>query len=59
MRTYNTNRRRDGISVEWDGERIGFDAELTIKRSDFGMNKMLQFVGDDVKLYISVEGVRE
>ena len=41
------------------GYRIGFDGEVTIKRSTFGMTKMLQFVGDDVKLFISIEAQRQ
>ena len=40
------------------GDRIGFDGELTIKRSDYGMNKMLQFVGDEVKLHIAIEAMK-
>ncbi len=34
---------------------IGFEGTFTIKRSDFGMNKMLGGVGDDVVLTVSVE----
>jgi polyisoprenoid-binding protein YceI len=34
---------------------IGFDAKTTIKRSEFGMEKYVQFVGDDVTLLISAE----
>ena len=39
------------------GYRIGFHTELDIKRSDFGMTKLAQAVGDDVHLAISVEGI--
>ena len=38
--------------------RSGFETTFTIKRSDFGMNTMLGPVGDDVRLIVSVEGVR-
>ena len=41
------------------GYRIGFEATLELKRSAFGMNKLMQAVGDDVKLTISVEAVRK
>ncbi len=41
------------------GYRIGFHTELDIKRSDFGMTKLAQAVGDDVHLAISVEGIRK
>ncbi len=33
---------------------IGFHGETTIKRSDFGMTKFVPFVGDDVKIAISI-----
>ena len=38
---------------------IGFSATARIKRSDFGMDKLLSAVGDDVDLSIEVEAVRE
>jgi polyisoprenoid-binding protein YceI len=41
------------------GYRIGFEATLELKRSAFGMNKLMQAVGDDVKLIISAEAVRK
>jgi polyisoprenoid-binding protein YceI len=39
-------------------ERIGFDAKFTIQRSDFGMNKMLNAIGDEVTLHVSFEGIK-
>ncbi|MBI1337825.1 MAG: polyisoprenoid-binding protein [Phycisphaera sp.] len=42
----------------WGKERDGFDTEFTIKRSDFGMDKMLENIGDDVHLYVSFEGIK-
>ena len=45
-------------SDPWGNERIGFATEFTIKRSNFGMTKMLNVVGDDVDLMISFEGIR-
>ena len=45
-------------SDRWGNERIGFATEFTIKRSAFGMTKMLDMVGDDVDLMISFEGIR-
>lgn len=38
-------------------ETIGFQGEATLKRSDFGLNEWLPFVGDDVTLTIDVEFV--
>ena len=37
----------------------GFSAEGRVKRSDFGMNWGLPGIGDDVKLDIQVEGIRQ
>ncbi|PZP38866.1 MAG: polyisoprenoid-binding protein [Pseudomonas fluorescens] len=44
-----------GVSPFGGNERIGFDGTTTIKRSDFGMSKMVPMVGDDVKVQIAVE----
>lgn len=43
----------------WGGHRIGFETVFTIKRSEFGMDKMMNGVGDDVRLMVSIEGVRQ
>ena len=40
-------------------QRTGFVGEFSIKRSDFGMNKMLEAVGDDVHVSFSFEGVKK
>ncbi|MBI9075866.1 MAG: YceI family protein [Desulfatibacillum sp.] len=41
-------------------ERIGFGAEFTIKRSDYGMTYGMEgLLGDDVKVCLSVEGVKK
>ena len=43
-----------------EGEiRGGGETRLTIKRSDFGMNFMQGPLGDDVTVYLSMEGVKE
>jgi polyisoprenoid-binding protein YceI len=34
----------------------GVEATLKIKRSDFGMNKMIPMIGDDVTVIVSLEG---
>lgn len=34
---------------------VGFDADLKIKRSDFGMKFMIPMVGDDVHIRVSLE----
>ncbi len=40
-------------------QRTGFTGEFTIKRSDFGMNKMLEAVGDEVRVQLSFEGTKK
>ena len=40
-------------------QRIGYTADFTIKRSDFGMDKMLEAVGDEVQVQFAVEGTKK
>jgi polyisoprenoid-binding protein YceI len=40
-------------------QRTGFSAELTIKRSEFGMDKGTDAVGDEVPISISFEGTKK
>ena len=37
----------------------GFDANATIKRSDFGVKYGLPAIGDEMKLFIEAEGVKQ
>lgn len=39
--------------------RTGYSGEVTLKRSDFGMDKMLEAVGDEVHIAISFEGTQK
>ena len=41
------------------GYRTGYEAKFSIKRSDFGMSRMLKqkMLGDEIKLMISLEGI--
>ena len=39
----------------WGGERIGFEGEVTIQRSEFGIDYAKDALGDEVKLIISLE----
>jgi polyisoprenoid-binding protein YceI len=41
------------------GKRIGFWADLKINRSEFGMNKMLEGIGDPVYISVGVEGTKK
>jgi len=54
--------------IEWIGEgqtsqghKRGFEAQFTIRRSEFGMNKYLEddAIGDEVKLVVAIEGVNK
>ena len=37
----------------------GFSASTTIKRSDYGMTKLLPEVGDEIDIRLEIEGIRE
>jgi polyisoprenoid-binding protein YceI len=41
------------------GHRAGWSSTFTVKRSEFGMNYMPNGLGDDVTIYVSIEGVRQ
>ena len=43
----------------WGGFRIGYETTFTIKRSDFGMSFMMEGVGDEVRIILSIEGIRQ
>ena len=40
-------------------KRTGYSTDLKIKRSDFGMDKLLEAVGDDVYIAVSFEGTKK
>ena len=39
-------------------ERAGFFAKVTLKRSEFGMDKMLSSIGDNIAVTFSFEGIK-
>lgn len=41
----------------WGGYRIGFETQFDIKRSDYGMGKMIPVVGDKIQITFSCEAV--
>jgi len=43
----------------WGNYRIGFETVFKIKRSDFGMANALNIASDEVRLIVSVEGIRK
>ena len=52
---------RGGRSAEFPRgvQRTGYVAEFTIKRSDFGMDKMVGAVGDKITVEFSFEGTKQ
>jgi polyisoprenoid-binding protein YceI len=49
-----------GAGKDMKGTPIaGIETSFTIKRSDFGMSKMIPAVGDDVWVNVSIEGARK
>jgi polyisoprenoid-binding protein YceI len=46
-------------SDPWGGYRSGYVATTTIKRSDFGMNYMLNGISDAIKVQVNIEGKRK
>lgn len=42
----------------WGGYLSGYDAEATLRRSDFGIRTYPSMIGDRIHLYISIEGIR-
>ena len=42
----------------WGGYLSGYDAEGSIKRSDYGITTYPGMIGDTIHLYLSVEGIR-
>ena len=43
----------------WGKYRTGFETTFTIKRSEWGMNFMLNGVSDEVNVTVSTEGIRQ
>lgn len=54
------NLRRIGAGPDpWGGYRSGYVATTTIKRSDFGMNYMLNGISDSIAVQLNIEGKRQ
>lgn len=43
----------------WGGVRTGFETSFVVKRSEFGMTYMIPGIGDDVRMTVSIEGIKE
>lgn len=52
--------RQTGVGKDpWGDYRRGFETNFVIKRSDWGMDFMLDGVSDEVELTVSIEGIRQ
>ena len=55
-----TKLQKTGEATDQKGvHRAGGETTFTIKRSDFGMDKMMQMLGDEITVTVAVEGIRE
>ena len=52
-------RRTGALKDPWGNFRMGFETIFSIRRSEFGMDKMMDLVGDQVDLMIAVEGIMQ
>lgn len=57
--TLTVTRFKCGLNLLRLRQACGADASATIKRSDYGMNKGLPLVGDEVKILIQIEAVKD
>ena len=57
--TLNVTRFKCGFNALRLRTVCGADANASIKRSEFGMRKGIPFVGDEVKISIQVEAIRD
>ncbi len=49
-----------GTGKDMKGNPIaGIDANFTLKQSDFGITKMAAAIGDEVSVFVSIEGVKK
>jgi polyisoprenoid-binding protein YceI len=49
-----------GTGKDMRGNAIaGVDASFTLKQSDFGITKMAAAIGDDVSVFVSIEGIKK
>ena len=46
------------VDVPWGQHRAGFETSFNIKRSDYGMGKLLEPVGDNIQITLFVEAMR-
>jgi polyisoprenoid-binding protein YceI len=56
--TVTLNKLGEGDKGAMMGYRAGFEADFSIRRSDFGMTAMMNAAGDEVKLFVNLEGTK-
>lgn len=56
--TVTVHKTGEGEGMQGE-KRIGFHTQFTIKRSDYGMDKMIPAIGDEVDMDIIIEGVQQ
>lgn len=54
-----TMERVGAADTKMMGYRVGYAGEFTIKRSDFGMSKMLDALGDEVTIMFGLESQKQ
>lgn len=57
--TLDVTLNKKGVSVVSDKMTMGFKANTKLKRSDFGMTAFLPALGDDVKIDIQAEAIKQ
>ncbi len=55
LKAYKTGEGKD----PWGNYRTGWHSEFKVKRSDYGMNFMLDGLGDEVTVVVAVEGIKQ
>ena len=43
----------------WGNHRIGFEGMFKLKRSEYGMDKMLEAASDEIRIIVAVEGTKK
>jgi polyisoprenoid-binding protein YceI len=48
-----------GKTAKFGGERIGFSTTLSLNRTDYGMTQLVPAAGDEVRIEVSLEGLKK
>jgi polyisoprenoid-binding protein YceI len=54
-----TMKLAGGKTAKFGGQRIGFGTQLSLKRTDYGMTRLVPAAGDEVRIDISLEGLKQ